>query len=154
MCIKIECSGVGKVSNVEQFSASMKSIGSILGEDNYYAIPDMQRDYQGDIDKGKKHGRQLWNSIEEFTDEDPDKTDCYYLGTMIIYKDGNTWMVIDGQQRLTTLSMMFMVVRDIFDYAAIDGVSGKIKFRNMNMTLWRLGLKLQRLLLETQRDQS
>ena len=142
MCIKIECSGVGKVSNVEQFSASMKSIGSILGGDNYYAIPDMQRDYQWDIDKGKKHGRQLWDSIEEFTDEDPDKTDCYYLGTMIIYKDGNTWMVIDGQQRLTTLSMMFMVVRDIFDYAAKDGVSGQIKFRNDEYDIIEIGSEI------------
>ena len=90
----------------------------------------------------QKHGRQLWNSIEEFTDEDPDKTDCYYLGTMIIYKDGNTWMVIDGQQRLTTLSMMFMVVRDIFDYAAKDGVSGQIKFRNEEYDIIEIGSEI------------
>jgi hypothetical protein len=127
------------MSNVEQFSANVESIGSVLGGDNYYAIPDMQRDYQWDIDNGKKHGRQLWNSIDEFVDEDPEKTDCYYLGTMIIYQEDKAWMVIDGQQRLTTLSMLFMAARDHFDTAAKSGVSGQISFRGLAHDISQIG---------------
>jgi hypothetical protein len=142
MYMGINHPGAGKMSNIEQFSAKMDSIGSILGSDNYYAIPDMQRDYQWDIDNGKKHGRYLWDCIDEFVDEDPDKTDCYYLGTMIIYKEGKTWMVIDGQQRLTTLSMMFMATRDHFDTAAKSGVSGQVTFRGSAYDISHIGFEI------------
>jgi uncharacterized protein with ParB-like and HNH nuclease domain len=38
----------------------------------------------------------------------------YFLGSIIIIPKGNEFDVVDGQQRLTTLTILFCVVRDLF----------------------------------------
>ena len=123
------------MSVIDKIEASMRSLREILSEENYYEIPDMQRDYQWDIDNGDKHGRNLWNSINQFVDEDPNKEDCYYLGTMIIYKDQGKWQVIDGQQ-LTTLTLMYIAIRDLFDEGNAGGIVGKLDSL-ANLQAWK-----------------
>lgn len=127
------------MSVVDKIEASMRSLREILSEENYYEIPDMQRDYQWDIDNGDKHGRNLWNSINQFVDEDPSKEDCYYLGTMIIYKDQGKWQVIDGQQRLTTLTLMYIAIRDLFDEGNVRGILGKLEFFGQSTSMEEIG---------------
>lgn len=127
------------MSEIEQFESRIASIGEILGGENFYAIPDMQRDYQWDIESGDQHGLNLWRSIVEFVDEDPNKEDCYYLGTMIKYLEDDVWMVVDGQQRLTTLSLLFMAIRDALDSAVANGVVGEIDFQNETYDMEGIG---------------
>jgi hypothetical protein len=117
----------------------MISLRELIGGSHYHAIPDMQRDYQWDIDRGKKHGRYLWDNIVEFTEEDPDKKDSYYIGTMITYKEGTKWMVIDGQQRLTTISILFMAARDILDTAYSGGLRGDLTLNSQAVPLKKCG---------------
>ena len=132
------------MKQVEQFSAKMVTLREILADPNYYAIPDMQRDYQWEIETGEAHGRKLWDNIVEFTDEDPARNDCYYMGTMITYKEGKKWMVIDGQQRLTTLSLLFIAARDILDQMAKKGVRGEFQFFEESFRIEDLGRTLAR----------
>ena len=129
---------------IEQFTAKMVTLREILADPNYYAIPDMQRDYQWDIDSGKKHARQLWENIVEFIDEDPNRNDCYYMGTMITYKENSKWMIIDGQQRLTTLSLLFIAARDIFDEKTAEGVKTELKLFGDSYKIKEIGRKLGR----------
>ena len=136
--------GVGQISEIEQFESRIASVGEILGGQNFYAIPDMQRDYQWDIESGGQHGLNLWRSITEFVDEDPNQEDCYYLGTMIKYLENDVWMVVDGQQRLTTLSLMFMTIRDALDMAAANGVVGEIDFQNETYDMEGIGRAISR----------
>lgn len=131
--------GVGRISEIEQFESRIASIGEILSGENFYAIPDMQRDYQWDIESGDQHGLNLWRSITEFVDEDPNQEDCYYLGTMIKYIEDDIWMVVDGQQRLTTLSLLFMTIRDALDMAAANGTVGEIGFQNETYDMEGIG---------------
>lgn len=134
----------GEMKQVEQFSAKIVTLREILADPNYYAIPDMQRDYQWDIENGGLHGRKLWDNIVEFVDEDPERNDSYYMGTMITYKQGNKWMVIDGQQRLTTLSLLFIAARDIFDQMAKKGLKGEFQFFRETYRIEDLGRTLAR----------
>ena len=92
------------------FKAEIVSLRDCLAERHF--IPDMQRQYEWDAEKGKKHVLNLWRSLLDFDVNDPDHTDEYYTGTLICYKEGDKWSVIDGQQRLTSLSLMFIAIRD------------------------------------------
>ena len=105
------------MSRIEQFNAKMMSLRDVFSR--FYEIL-ICRDYQWDITSGDKHGRKLLDSIVGFVDEDHDNTDCYYIGTMITYPENDKWMVVDGQQRLTTLSLMYMAARDVFDQTYRD----------------------------------
>ncbi len=84
------------------------SVGTCLVEDffNYDAtvsLPDYQRPYVWDFSKLE----QLYKDIEDhfFTDKGYNEgAPLYYLGSVLLYeKDKNTFEVIDGQQRITTL---------------------------------------------------
>ena len=127
------------MSRIEQFNAKMMSLRDVFSR--FYEIPDMQRDYQWDITSGGKHGRNLLDSIVRFVDEDHDNTDCYYIGTMITYPEKDKWMVVDGQQRLTTLSLMYMAARDIFDetYRESPHLNLEYKFSGTKQKLSDIG---------------
>ena len=129
------------MSGITKFDAEMISLRDLLGS-HFHAIPDMQRNYEWDIAGGAMHGKNLWDNLVEFTDEDPSRTDNYYVGTMITYKEGTKWMVIDGQQRLTTLSIMFMAARDILDTAFKNKITGTVKIGGEDVVMKNAGKEL------------
>ncbi len=74
-----------------------------------FIIPAFQRDYSWTTEQCQ----QMWNDIVRAGCTDGD----HFMGS-IVYIAGNTsavfssWMVIDGQQRLTTLSLLLTALRD------------------------------------------
>ena len=91
------------------FKPDTKNVKSIFGEPtSYYQIPDYQRPY----DWGDKEIQQMWDDIcSAFEGQD----DFYFLGPMVLVKTGNGYFeVVDGQQRLTTLTILFCVLRDFY----------------------------------------
>ena len=70
-------------------------------------IPDYQRIYCWD----EKTIRVLWEDVQNL-----DKEEKYRLGTIILQRVGNTFQIIDGQQRLVTLSLILSALH-------IEGVS-------------------------------
>lgn len=91
------------------FEPHTKSVKSIFGEPtSYYQIPDYQRPY----DWEDEQIQQLWDDIYSSFDS---KEDFYFLGPMILVKTKDGYLeVVDGQQRLTTLTILFCVLRDLF----------------------------------------
>ena len=91
------------------FKPDTKTVGSIFGgPSSYYQIPDYQRPY----DWGDEEIEQLWDDIySAFESED----EYYFLGPAVLAetKDGY-FEVVDGQQRLTTLTILFCVLRDFY----------------------------------------
>lgn len=65
-----------------------------------YIVPLYQRAYAWT----QKEIRQLIDDINDFDEEQ------YYLGSLIVHKKENAFEVIDGQQRLTTLYLLFIVL--------------------------------------------
>lgn len=65
-----------------------------------YVVPIYQRNYAWEKDQIE----QLLQDIFDVSE----KTDDYYLGSLIVNKSGNRFEVIDGQQRLTTIYLMML----------------------------------------------
>lgn len=101
------------------------TLNTIIGNGKSYQIPIFQRDYSWDRDDWE----DLWNDIEEIPN---DKT--HYLGYLVlqpISEGEESFWVIDGQQRLTTLSILALAVTALFDKWAKEGIDtedNKIRF--------------------------
>lgn len=98
----------------EIFKPESKTILEIFGDTKaFYKMPDFQRPYSW----GDEQVDQLWDDIyTAYTNNKEDKEidGNYFLGSMIIIPDGNAFNVVDGQQRLTTLTILFCVIRDLY----------------------------------------
>lgn len=88
------------------------SIKELLGRDDYYAIPVYQRNYAWE----EKEIGQLIQDIIDYTRVH--KGNNYYLGTLVVSANHENGTVqfdtIDGQQRLTTLSILSAVLKNEF----------------------------------------
>ena len=76
-----------------------------------FVIPVYQRNY----DWKKEQCKQLFDDIVQITKED---YRTHFMGTIVAYNDdwyGDELLIIDGQQRLTTLSLLLLAI-----YKAID----------------------------------
>lgn len=94
------------------FTPQSLTIKQIFGNaDSFYQIPRYQRPYKWDDEQIDK----LWDDIYEAY-QNNDKN--YFLGSIILANsndDSSTyWDVVDGQQRLTTLIILFRVVIVLF----------------------------------------
>lgn len=88
------------------FEPDTQTVRKILGSTNYYRIPDYQRPYSW----GDEEIERLWDDISSAFN---DKDEYYFLGPVILArrKDGDL-EVVDGQQRLTTLTILLCILRD------------------------------------------
>ncbi|MFS4481572.1 DUF262 domain-containing protein [Hyunsoonleella sp. 2307UL5-6] len=91
-------------------SLSIKEL--FTNADSKYKIPQYQRPYKWEGDQVF----QLWDDIYEAYEN---KEKNYFLGSIITAKprdnENSSYVdVVDGQQRLTTLTIMLCVVRDLF----------------------------------------
>src|ERR1700736_230751 len=72
-------------------------------ESGFYKIPRFQRPYSWDR-----------GNIEEFWSDVSTGTGAYFIGSMVFYKKGKDEIfVVDGQQRLTTITILLSALRDI-----------------------------------------
>lgn len=94
---------------MKQLDAGEYPLRKIFSSDFEFAIPDYQRPYSW----GREQALQLLDDLEGSLDRDTDEP--YFLGSIVLVKEGSSPRadVIDGQQRLTTLSVLFSVLRDL-----------------------------------------
>ncbi|WP_144118315.1 DUF262 domain-containing protein [Catellatospora sichuanensis] len=76
-----------------------------------FSIPEYQRPYAWE----REQAEQLLDDLTESLDRDPDEP--YFLGSVVLVKrSGHAEAeVIDGQQRLTTLTILLAILRDLTD---------------------------------------
>ena len=91
------------------FKPEAKTIMKIFGDaDSYYQIPDYQRPYSWNDEQIE----QLWDDIYSAMKSNDES---YFLGPMILIRTNDGYFeVVDGQQRLTTLMILFCVLRDLY----------------------------------------
>ena len=81
-----------------------KNVKEILNS-YYYKIPRFQRPYSWDME----------NIADFWTDTIQDSEADYFIGSMVVYKvDDDNYGVVDGQQRLTAITMILCALRDAF----------------------------------------
>jgi hypothetical protein len=77
-----------------------------VGNGKLYAVPPYQRDYSWE----EEHWDDLWNDILALRD---DPASRHYMGAVVVQaRTDREFLIIDGQQRLATLSILALVVID------------------------------------------
>jgi uncharacterized protein with ParB-like and HNH nuclease domain len=101
------------------------NFNTIIGNGKAYQVPIYQRDYSWEKDDWE----DLWNDIEEI----PNDKQHYmgYLVLQVINEVDQVYMIIDGQQRITTLSLLSLAVILLLKEWAENGVeseSNKVRY--------------------------
>lgn len=94
---------------LKPIDAGEVQLGKLFTSDYDFAIPDYQRPYAW----GRDETLQLLDDLQGSLDRDTDEP--YFLGSIVLVKEKAIPRseVIDGQQRLTTLTIVFAVLRDL-----------------------------------------
>lgn len=94
---------------MKQLMAGELPLRKIFCSDYDFAIPDYQRPYAWQSEQAL----QLLDDLDDALGRDED--DPYFLGSVVLVKQGDTpaAQVIDGQQRLTTLTILLSILRDL-----------------------------------------
>jgi hypothetical protein len=105
-----------------------RTIKAVL-EGGFYKIPRFQRPYSWD----QENVDDFWS--DAITNTEPD----YFIGSFVVYPENATSdvsMVVDGQQRLTTATIMLATIRNAFDElgdaALASGVQSLIERADVN----------------------
>lgn len=84
----------------------------------WYLIPRFQRPYSWD----KDNISEFWDDVVVFN------RDNYFIGSMVVYDvEASKFGVVDGQQRLTTITIALSVIRDCFDGIGEDGLADGVQ---------------------------
>jgi uncharacterized protein with ParB-like and HNH nuclease domain len=91
---------------------SIQTLGQILYSPSQYVIPVFQRHYRWETPQWNK----LWESLKEI--QKTDKKGNHFMGFLVFIPElpqpgqNTRFHVIDGQQRLTTLSLLLVAIRN------------------------------------------
>lgn len=88
----------------------------LMGNGLSYRVPEFQRDYSW----GGDEWDDLWQDLVALFDEDAE--DAHYMGYLVLKsEDQRQFEIIDGQQRITTLSLLVLAaIAHLQDLAASD----------------------------------
>jgi uncharacterized protein with ParB-like and HNH nuclease domain len=99
------------------FTPEHSPLDRIFASGSTYRIPAYQRPYSWQaVGKSDRDSQviQMWEDIWRFFEDNRANNREYFLGSMVIIEDRDklrTFEVIDGQQRLTTLVLLFAAMR-------------------------------------------
>ena len=85
----------------------------ILNNDKTFHIPDFQRDFVWKSGEAEDLFRDFKEDTNDFNIETRN-LQGYLLGNIVLIDDSDRWLVVDGQQRLTTLTLMFKALYEVF----------------------------------------
>jgi uncharacterized protein with ParB-like and HNH nuclease domain len=90
---------------VKKIDGKATTVGEILIGENQYRVPTYQRDFAWTTDDVETLWDDITSSIKNNSKE-------YFIGAIVTSRtdDPKKWDIVDGQQRLTALSMVFAAV--------------------------------------------
>lgn len=92
-----------------------KQAGQFLKE-SFYRIPRFQRPYSWDR-----------TNIEEFWNDAVVENEAqYFIGNFVVYDDKTAMGVVDGQQRLTTITLLLCALRNAFEREGFSNLANGI----------------------------
>lgn len=109
-----------------EYNTERNDLSSLLTADRRFIVPKYQRDYSWK----KENWIDLWDDLLELNE----KNSYHYMGYLVLKRDADNdkiFTIIDGQQRLTTISILILALVKIFgeiqgkDYQA-DGAAKNI----------------------------
>jgi hypothetical protein len=109
-----------KIESLDQDIRTLFSSG-------YYRIPRFQRPYSWT----RENIQDFWDDVVK------DNPSDYFIGSMVLFKEGSQrFGVVDGQQRLTTIMILLAVLRNALSNvgfnALAEGIQGLIERKNID----------------------
>ena len=102
------------------FNTRNDTLRKLLGNGLTYRIPRFQRDYSWTIEEWE----DLWDDILAIIDGKSDS--AHYMGYLVLQSDDDReYDIIDGQQRLTTLSLIVLAVLHILQKLVDSGINAE-----------------------------
>ena len=97
------------VTTQARIDSHLQKIGDILKTDFRYKVPPHQRNFAWTPEEIG----QLWDDIAAAMEDDLPE---YFLGTIVVQESPEEKLrsIIDGQQRLATLAMIFSAIRSVY----------------------------------------
>ena len=100
-------------------NTSSKTYRQLMGNGLRYEIPKFQRDYTWDTENWD----DLWQDIKALLNNEDNE---HYLGYLVLQTLNNKeYQIIDGQQRLTTLSLIILAVLKNLSELATNGIDSE-----------------------------
>lgn len=98
------------MEGMSSIKAEEKPIEKVFCNDYNFQIPPYQRPYAWQVEQAG----QLFDDLFTFMKEEANDGDPYFLGSIVLIKRPEDAVadVVDGQQRLTTLAVLFGAIRD------------------------------------------
>ena len=117
--------------------AQESTLADLLRPGIELAMPPYQRSYSWDKDEAIELLNDLLAASEN--------KNGHFIGAIVLVRDGSKLLIVDGQQRLTTLTILLAILRDLeADQDAKDELHGLIADEHNHVvdqqTLWRLSL--------------
>lgn len=97
----------------DHLTSAVVTLQSLFSQEQF-TLPDIQRNYAWK----KPLVQGFWDDLVEQFGNDDANSPFYYLGTMVFWKPPNEeatdrkWRIIDGQQRFTTITLLYAALRD------------------------------------------
>lgn len=109
-------------------SGAEKPLSKIFYKDYDFIIPPYQRPYSWEVEEAEELFDDLYEFFCEQEKVSPDKKEVYFLGSIVIVKAENNTRseVIDGQQRLTTLTILFSCLADMMEGSSRDNIKAYV----------------------------
>lgn len=96
-----------------QFDTKNQSLRQIMGNGLRYQVPRFQRNYSWD----EEQWEELWQDINE-----QNSLEQHYMGYLVLQStDNKNFVVIDGQQRLTTISLIVLATLYELQFLSEEG---------------------------------
>ncbi len=100
--------------------AQALTLGKIFSDDYRFEIPEYQRPYAWTTEQVAELLYDLLDALGEESlsadgsNDEIDNRPPYFLGSIVLMKNKNAMDVVDGQQRLVTLTMLFCALRELY----------------------------------------
>ena len=111
-----------------QVTPISKTLAEVL-RGHFLRIPRFQRPYSWE----REELSDFWYDLVERSVDD------YFMGSMVVYRDlkeNNLYYIVDGQQRLTTITITLAIIRDAFDVIGAaepaNGIHGLIETTDLD----------------------
>lgn len=104
------------MSRANILNTSTTNYLELMGNGKAFRVPSYQRDYSW----SEEQWEDLWNDLLELRDK-PDER--HYMGALVVEgKSDRDFLIIDGQQRMATLSVLALAVIDLLGNMANRGL--------------------------------
>ena len=116
------------MATVNLLDTKTVNLNEVLGNGKIYRVPQFQRDYSWEQDNWE----DLWSDIAIVKASG----NPHYMGSVVLQTDGSKeFLIIDGQQRFTTLSILTLAFIDRIQKLANGGIDADANNERVNILM-------------------